>query len=129
MKDRIGTVAELRGAVAVVLCHENGRSERVRARNPLGASPGDKVRVSDGADDVLRSPALRWGAPVFGLFLGIALGLIAGSRLEHGPDPGVLSAILGAAFLVGSIVIVRVGGRALRADGGEIAEILSRSEE
>lgn len=131
VKDKIGTVVELQGAVAIVLCHENGRTDRVQARNPLGASPGDKVRVVGDPTDVLHSPALCWGAPIFGLVLGIILGQIAGAKLEHGPDPLLLSAILGLAFFVGSMVIVRVGGRAVPGadDGARIAEILLPSQE
>lgn len=126
MNVQIGTVVELKGPQALVLWEGNGRTRKVQARNPVGARPGDRVRLVAEAPDLLQSSAIRWGVPVVSAVFGIVLGEVVGGRLEGGPNPHLLAAILAVAFFAGSVLILRIGPRAFPHEVDlRIAEILS----
>ncbi|BCA79684.1 SoxR reducing system RseC family protein [Desulfuromonas sp. AOP6] len=131
MMEEVGTVVEIKGkAVALVLCQKgsfckhcasNGlcqvgndnKSMLVEAHNHLGAKVGDRVRLVTSTKTFLQSSFMLYIVPLIALVIGAVAGLAVGEWLENGPDPNLLSAIIGVAFLVGSFLIIRVGTRAL----------------
>ena len=131
MIEEVGTVVELRGKhLAMVLCQksslcdhcatagachikDDGRARLVEARNPLGATVGDRVRVAVSTRSFLQSSFLLYIVPLIALVAGAVIGRLVGERLQGGPDPDLLSAIFGVFFLVGSFLVIRVGSRVL----------------
>lgn len=131
MIEEVGTVVELRGAhLAVVRCQKSSlcehcatgatcqlgsdsRERLVEAHNPLGAAVGDRVRVAVSTRSFLQSGFLVYIVPLIALVLGAVLGKLLGEQLAGGPDPELLSALFGIFFLVGSLLLIRVGSRAL----------------
>lgn len=131
MVEEIGSIVEVRGKqVAVVMCekstfcehcasmescqvgHDN-KSKLVEAYNAIGAQVGDKVRLSVSSKTFLQSSFLLYIVPLIALIVGAIAGQTIGTSLETGPDPNLLAAILGIAFMIGSFFIIRVGSRAL----------------
>jgi sigma-E factor negative regulatory protein RseC len=131
MLEEVGTVVELRGKqVALVLCQkssacghcasmevchigDDSRARTVEAFNTLGARIGDRVRIVTSTRNFLQSSFVLYIVPLMGLLLGAVLGLLVGEKMPEGPDPNLLSAIIGVAFLVGSFLAIRVGSRAI----------------
>ena len=148
MMEETGTVVELKGKhLAVVLCQkssfcrncasleacrvgEDNRSMLVEAHNPLGAQVGDQVRLGVSTRNFLQSSFILYGVPLVFLIVGALLGELIGARLENGPDPNLLAAMLGTAFLIGSFLIIRVGSRAIPRETfmPRILEILAGEE-
>ncbi len=131
MMEEKGTVVELKGKhLAVVLCKkgsfcehcasmescrlgEDNVSMLVDAHNPLGAAVGDRVRLAVSTRNFLTSSFVVYIVPLIFLVIGGIVGHLVGERLEGGPGPDLLSAIIGVAFLAGSFLTIRVGTRAL----------------
>jgi sigma-E factor negative regulatory protein RseC len=131
MLEEVGSVVELKGkGVAVVLCEKSSfcencastrncqvgtdnRSMLVEAHNQLGAAVGDRVKVATSSKTFLQSSFILYIVPLLFLIAGAVSGQVVGTMLEQGPDPNLLSAILGVAFLAGSFVLIRVGSRAI----------------
>ncbi len=148
MIEEIGSVVELKGKhLAVVLCEkgsfckhcasmencrigDDNRSMLVEAHNPLGASVGDRVKIVTSSRSFLQSSFILYIVPLLALVVGAILGHTVGQRLVDGPDPDLLSAIVGVVFLVGSFFVIRIGSRALPKENylPRIAEILSEEE-
>lgn len=131
MIDETGSVIELKGKhIAVVLCQkssfcrncasmeqcrvgDDNRSMLVEAHNTIGARVGDKVRVVTSSKSFLQSSFILYIVPLISLVVGAIVGQLLGERLENGPNPDLLSAIFGTAFLVGAFLTIRVGTRAV----------------
>jgi len=144
MLEEIGSVVELKGKeTAVVLCQrssfckhcasmqscqmaDDNRSMLVEALNPLGAAVGDRVRLVTSSRSFLQSSFLLYIVPLIALVVGAVVGYQVGVRFSGGPDPNLLSAIIGTTFLVGSFFVIRVGSRAIPKEAymPHIAEIL-----
>jgi sigma-E factor negative regulatory protein RseC len=134
MLEEYGSIVELKGKhTAVVLCKRSSfcehcaamescqvgadnRSMLVEAHNVIGADVGDKVKVVTSSKSFLQSSFLLYIVPLVALLVGAVIGLVVGQHLENGPDPNLLAAIVGTAFLVGSFLVIRVGSRALPRD-------------
>jgi sigma-E factor negative regulatory protein RseC len=74
---------------------------------------GDRVKVATSSKTFLQSSFILYIVPLLFLIAGAVSGQVVGTMLEQGPDPNLLSAILGVAFLAGSFVLIRVGSRAI----------------
>ena len=148
MIEEIGTVVELHGKhLAVVLCTksslcehcptsgachlaDDGRARTVEAHNPIGAAVGNRVRVAVSTRTFLQSGFLVYIVPLIAMVAGAVIGRLVGERLAGGPNPDLLSAVIGIFFLVGSFLVVRIGSRALPAEAfrPQIISILSDDE-
>lgn len=131
MQEETGTVVELRGKhIALVhcrkssfcahcasmeLCHvaDDNKSMLVEAHNVLGAKVGDEVKLAVSTRNFLQSSFLVYIVPLIALVLGAILGRFIGSRLEGGPDPDLLAAVFGVAFLAGAFLIIKAGTKAI----------------
>jgi len=131
MMEEIGTVVELKGkAFAVVLCQkgsfcqhcasnglcqigDDNTSMLVEAHNTIGAQVGERVKLVTSTKTFLQSSFMLYIVPIIALVIGSVSGYLVGQNLQNGPDPNLLSAIIGVAFLAGSFVIIRVGTRTL----------------
>lgn len=131
MMEESGTVIELKtNQIALVLCQrtsacnhcasksscisgDNKGTMQVDAHNPLNAQVGDRVKLATSSRVFLSSSFILYIVPLIALVIGAALGQLIGERLADGPDPNLLAAILGCAFLAGSFLTIRVGTRAL----------------
>ena len=93
-------------SVCTLMGGENSRATRARVRNPLGAKPGDRVRIESPASRVL-----LWAAAVFLLPLGTTA---AGFAIAHaltdsvawqaaGAGIGFLLCFAGLRFLSGAL--------------------------
>jgi len=59
---------------AKLICAPNAKGDRgILARNPLHASPGQAVQVTESRDILLRLSLLQYGLPLVGFLLGIFL--------------------------------------------------------
>jgi sigma-E factor negative regulatory protein RseC len=148
MIEEYGTVVELKGKYqAVVLCEKSSfckscasmeachvgadnRSMLVDAHNTLGAEVGNRVKVVTSSKSFLQSSFLLYIVPLLALVLGAIIGQTVGERLEGGPDPNLLSAVIGVAFLVGAFLVIKVGSRAIPRENfmPRIAEIVYDEE-
>jgi len=131
MVEEIGSIIEVRGKkVAVVMCEKSSfcahcasmescqvgndnKSKLVEAYNAIGAQVGDKVRLSVSSKNFLQSSFLLYIVPLIALIVGAIAGQTIGTSLDAGPDPNLLAAILGTAFMIGSFFVIRIGSRAL----------------
>ena len=131
MMEESGTVIELKpNQIAVVLCQKTSAcshcatrsscisgddkgSMQVDAHNPLNAQIGDRVTLATSSRVFLRSSFILYIVPLIALVVGAVAGQQIGERIPNGPDPNLLAAILGCAFLAGAFVTIRVGSRAL----------------
>lgn len=107
-------------SVCTLMGGENSRVTRTRARNPLGAKPGDRVRIESPASRVL-----LWAAAVFLLPLGMTA---AGFAIAHAVTESIAWQAAGAAAgLVLCFIGLRVlsGAMKKRAPEAEITEILA----
>jgi len=148
MVEEYGTVVELKGKMtAVVLCEKStmcnhcasmeacrlgadNTTRLVEVNNPIGAAVGDKVRIQVSSRTFLQSSFLLYIVPLIALFIGAVAGQLVGSALENGPDPNLLAALIGTAFMVGSFFIIRIGSRAIPPETfmPRITEIISGEE-
>ncbi len=144
MIEETGSVVELKGKqIAVVLCQKSSfcqncaamrscqsgsddRSMLVEAFNPIGAEVGDRVKIVTSSKTFLQSSFLLYIVPLIFLLVGAVSGRVVGSFLETGPNPDLLAALLGVAFLAASFLVIRVGSRAIpmEATMPRVAEIL-----
>ena len=131
MIEEFGTIVELKGKhVALVLCERSSfcahcasmgschvgsdnRSMLVEASNPIGAQVGDHVRLVTSSKSFLQSSFILYIVPLIALVVGALLGFGIGEKLPQGPDPNSLAAVCGVAFLVGAVLVIRVGSRAI----------------
>jgi sigma-E factor negative regulatory protein RseC len=109
---------------------DDNRSMLVEAHNPLGAAVGDRVRIITSSKSFLQSSFILYIVPLLALVIGALLGNFAGQRLKIGPDPDLLSAIVGVVFLISSFFVIRFASRSLPRENylPRIAEILSEEE-
>lgn len=148
MLEEFGTVVELKGKhIAVVLCQRgsfckhcasmgscqmgsDNKSMLVEAHNVLGAEVGDKVKVETSTKSFLQSSFMLYIVPLIALLIGAIAGNLVGQELTGGPDPNLLSAIIGVAFFAGSFFIIRYGTRTLHREDfmPRITEILPAGE-
>ncbi|PLX71160.1 MAG: hypothetical protein C0614_14485 [Desulfuromonas sp.] len=131
MIEEFGTVVELLGkqrarvvCVKSSLCEhcassgacslgDDKRTRLVEVANPLGAHVGDRVRIVTTTRMFLKSSFVLYIVPLMALVVGAVAGKLLGETLIDTLDPDLLSAIFGLFFLVGSLVLIRVGSRAL----------------
>lgn len=131
MMEEIGTVIELKGKnIALVLCQKSSACEHcaslescsigtdagsktVEAHNLIGAGVGSRVKLSVETRTFLQSSFIVYIVPLLMLLIGAGCGQFIGSQMHAGPDPNLLSAILGTAFLIGTFLVIKVGSRAL----------------
>jgi sigma-E factor negative regulatory protein RseC len=109
---------------------DDNRSMLVEAHNIIGAEVGDKVRLVTSSRSFLQSSFLLYIVPLIALIIGAVVGHAVGARMPGGPDPNLLAALIGTAFLVGSFFVIRIGSRAIPKEAfmPRIAEILSAEE-
>ena len=69
----------------------------VKAENPIGAKPGDMVRLESETAPVLQAAAVLYLAPLVLFFLGYYLGSVLGGS---GPVAGVLGFVLGVVIII-----------------------------
>ncbi|MDT8441471.1 MAG: SoxR reducing system RseC family protein [Desulfuromonadales bacterium] len=145
MIEEVGTVIELPGKqTARVLCKKSSlcencassgacslgdddRSRVVEVTNTLGAGIGDQVKIVTSTRMFLHSSFMLYIVPLIALVIGAVAGKLIGESMIDTIDPNLLSAILGLFFLVGSLLLIRVGTNALAKDlyRPRICEILS----
>jgi sigma-E factor negative regulatory protein RseC len=131
MMEEVGTVVELKGKnIAMVVCRKSSFCEHcasmegcqmgddntnkmVEAHNLIGANVGDRVKLSVSTKTFLQSSFVVYIVPLLALLVGAVAGNLIAAQMHAGPDPNLLSAILGSAFLVGSFLVIKVGSRAL----------------
>ncbi|PLX80903.1 MAG: hypothetical protein C0616_06735 [Desulfuromonas sp.] len=129
--EETGTIVELKSPQrAMVLCRKSSACQHcsskeacglgsdegtrlVEADNQLGAKVGDKVRIAITSRTLLRSSFLVYIVPLIALLVGAGLGQFIGEKMAQGPDPNLLAALLGSAFMVGSLLVIKVGSKAL----------------
>lgn len=149
MMEESGTIVELKAnQIAVVLCQKTSAcnhcvsksscisgddkgSMQVDAHNPLDAKIGDRVKLVTSSRVFLRSSFLLYIVPLIALVIGAVIGQTVGERMPQGPDPNLLAAIIGCAFLAGSFLTIRIGTRALPPEDymPSITEILTADED
>jgi len=89
------------------ICHAEGNERRVNALNPVGARPGQRVRVTMHAQMYLKGTLLVYALPVIALIAGAISGqLLAGAYLPT-VDPDLAAAGLG----LGGMVAVFLGAK------------------
>lgn len=131
MMEEIGTVIELQGrSIARVLCRKSSFCEHcasmescqissdntskiVEAHNLIGANVGDRVKLNISSKTFLQSSFIVYIIPLLALLGGAIAGNQIGTQMHAGPDPNLLAAILGTAFMVGSFLVIKIGSRAL----------------
>jgi sigma-E factor negative regulatory protein RseC len=148
MLEEYGSVVELKGKMlAVVLCQkssfckncasmqscqvgDDNRSMLVEAHNLIGAEVGHKVRLVTSSKSFLQSSFLLYIVPLIALIVGAVAGHLVGESMPAGPDPNLLAALIGTAFLVGSFFVIRIGSRAIPKESfmPRIVEVLSEDE-
>jgi sigma-E factor negative regulatory protein RseC len=148
MLEEFGNVVELKGKmVAIVLCQkssfckncasmqscqisDDNRSMLVEAHNVIGAEVGNKVRLVTSSKSFLQSSFLLYIVPLIALIVGAVAGHLIGESMAAGPDPDLLAALIGTAFLVGSFFVIRIGSRAIPRESfmPRIVEVLSEDE-
>jgi sigma-E factor negative regulatory protein RseC len=148
MLEEFGSVIELKEKeIAIVLCQRNSActhcaarglcavkdddgSQTIEVHNTLGAQPGDKVKVSISTKSFLQSSFLLYIVPLIALIVGAVIGQLVGQHLEEGPDPNLLAAFTGTAFLIGSFFVIRFCTRAIPKEAfmPRITEIISPGE-
>jgi sigma-E factor negative regulatory protein RseC len=148
MLEEYGNVVELKGKmVAVVLCQkssfckncasmqscqvgDDNRSMLVEAHNVIGAEVGNKVRLVITSKSFLQSSFLLYIVPLIALIVGAVAGHLIGESMPAGPDPNLLAALIGTAFLIGSFFVIRIGSRAIPKEAfmPRIVEVLSEDE-
>lgn len=132
MIEEHGTIVELKGKqIAVVLCKRNSACEHcassgacqigddsesmlVEALNQVGAQTGDRVKIVTSTRHFLQSSFILYIVPIIGLLIGALFGQAIGELTAVNIDPSLLSALLGAAFLAGSFLCIKIGTRALK---------------
>ena len=92
-------------------CGVTGAAVHARARNPIGAAPGQKVVVESSTKKMLRIVALVYLIPVVLFFLGYLTALAVSASVAVQYTAAVLGFILG-------ILAAIVYDRRLRARGG-----------
>jgi sigma-E factor negative regulatory protein RseC len=148
MLEEFGNVVELKGKmVAIVLCQkssfckncasmqscqisDDNRSMLVEAHNVIGAEVGNKVRLVTSSKSFLQSSFLLYIVPLIALIVGAVAGHLIGESMPAGPDPNLLAALIGTAFLIGSFFVIRIGSRAIPKEAfmPRIVEVLSEDE-
>jgi sigma-E factor negative regulatory protein RseC len=148
MIEEYGSVVELKGKMtAVVLAQkssfckncasmqscqvgDDNRSMLVEAHNLIGAEVGHKVRLVTSTKSFLQSSFLLYIVPLIALIVGAVAGHLIGESMAAGPDPNLLAALIGTAFLVGSFFVIRIGSRAIPREAfmPRIVEVLSEDE-
>ncbi|PLX73467.1 MAG: hypothetical protein C0615_10925 [Desulfuromonas sp.] len=131
MIEEFGSVVELRSKqIAVVLCQKSSfcencaaegichvgddqSSKLIEVHNHLAASVGDRVKIATTTRTFLQSSFLLYIVPLIFLIVGAVSGQMIGDFLENGPDPNLLSALMGTAFMAGSFFILRAGTKML----------------
>jgi sigma-E factor negative regulatory protein RseC len=123
MNEEVGTVREVRGEKALVVtdrqsmcgqcvakgyCHMLGGSKEMiaEALNPVGAKPGDTVRIGIPAGTVAKASFVVYMIPAIGLVGGAALGYVAGK--SSGVDYNLVTLAGCLAGLGISLIIVRL---------------------
>ena len=103
---------------------------QVSAHNPLNAQIGDRVKLVTSSRVFLSSSFILYIVPLIALVIGAVIGQMVGERIPQGPDPNLLAAIIGCAFLAGSFLTIRIGTRALPPEDymPSITEILTAEE-
>jgi len=131
MMEEIGTIIELKGKnIALVLCRkssacqhcasmemchvgDDNTSNVIEAHNLIGAGVGDRVKLNVSTKTFLQSSFIVYIVPLVALLVGAIAGNLIGEQLHAGPDPNLLAAILGSAFMIGAFLVIKVGSRAL----------------
>ncbi len=131
MIEEVGTIVELKSkAIAMVLCTkssmcvhcvsaglcqmgDDNRSMQVEALNPLGAQVGDRVRIVTSTRSFLQSSFILYIVPLIALVIGAAVGEMIGRHGTFEIESNLLAALTGSAFLAGSLLLIRVGSRAI----------------
>lgn len=123
MNEEVGTVREVRGEKAVVVtdrqsmcgqcmakgyCHMLGGGKEMvaEALNPIGAKPGDTVKIGIPAGTVVKASFVVYMIPAIGLVGGAALGYVTGT--SSGVDYNLATLVGCCAGLGISLIVVRL---------------------
>lgn len=123
MNEEVGTVREARGEKALVVtdrqsmcgqcvakgyCHMLGGGKEMiaEALNPIGAKPGDTVRIGIPAGTVAKASFVVYMIPAIGLVGGAALGYVTGT--SSGMDYNLATLVGSLAGLGISLIVVRL---------------------
>lgn len=78
-------------------CGAAGETIILKAKNPIGAKPGDQVRIESASGPVLKAAAVLYMAPVVLFFLGYSVGALL---LKAGAPSGCAAFVLGIVLAV-----------------------------
>jgi len=123
MNEEVGTVREVRGEKALVVtdrqsmcgqctakgyCHMLGGGKEMiaEALNPIGAKPGDTVKIGIPAGTVAKASFVVYMIPAIGLVGGAALGYVTGT--SSGVDYNLATLVGCCAGLGISLIVVRL---------------------
>ena len=121
--DATGVVRELQGEKAIVLvkresacdacasgssCSGGKHGAEIEAFNPVGAAPGDMVKISFKAFTYLKGTLLIYGVPAVALVIGAVVGKELMAGYWPSLDPDLASAITGFGFMGISLLFVRL---------------------
>lgn len=98
-------------------CGVTGAAVHARARNPIGAQPGQQVVVESSTEKLMGIVLLVYMVPVVLFFLGYGLGYFLGA------GEGMRAAVGGLGFLLGGIPAV-LYDRRIRRQGGIVFRIV-----
>jgi sigma-E factor negative regulatory protein RseC len=139
---RIGTILEVIGDHAVIettrrgICDgcsdhgncamegaaDSGLVEKTRARNPIGAEPGDRVAFELTGHTELKLSLLIWVVPLIGLVTGAVLATSLHQTISFDRDLAtLLGALLGGALAFGVVILI---DRRARGDARLLPEIV-----
>ena len=100
----------------------SGAIEKVLARNPIQAVPGDRVEFELTGHTELRLSLLVWGVPLVGLMAGAAVGANLHEAIHLGRDVATLLGAVGGGALAFGIVVLF--DRRARGDERLVPEVL-----
>ena len=99
-------------------CLETGdrRELKVRARNPIGAKPGQMVKVEIADKKMMGAVFMVYLVPLLGFFIGYFVGSSLSTSLAWG-DAELVGAGVGIIFLMASFLLAREYGKRGKEEG------------
>ncbi len=132
MTEERGVVIQCKGALAVIRAERTtacdscaskdvcvsgkGGEMLIEALNTAGAKAGDRVVFTVGSASVLKAGLLLYLVPVLSFIFGAVAGRIAAGKIFPGQNADLVSGLLGAAFLAGAFIAVKLYGRYVEKD-------------
>lgn len=112
------------GAGAMAQAIGGGRRTLLRARNPIGACPGQRVVIGIAEAQLNKAAILTYLLPLVGLILGAVLGeAAAGLLIEGSREPG---AILGGLLGLAAVFVWLRGYSSRNADNTALQPVILR---